>query len=242
MVPGTGQADVEGRHASDLFFFTCRVNEFMDMSIQCDSALYGVRDAFRGACGPPGDGAFAAAVGRPGRARKGSTADPAVLDDAYEAGIEEATVLSGSLESSEGSLRLWWKPGSRLLLLVGLAAVGWSPLFVRSLTIASDVVEEVGGAAGRMMGAGANVSSSAARIFSALTGNALSLAETAWDGIDLANVSVNSSAGRFFFDGNEDAQEFFFFARSSGGDVFARPLALITTRPRRVRLSGSAVG
>eukprot|EP00959_Pyramimonas_sp_CCMP1952_P245767 5136459-Pyramimonas_sp.AAC.1 len=57
------------------------------------------------------------------------------------------------------------------------------------------------------MGAGANVSSSAARIFSALTDNALGLAETAWEGIDLANVTVNSSAGRIFFDGNEYAED-----------------------------------
>ena len=75
------------------------------------------------------------------------------------------------------------------------------------MSIASDVAEEVGGAAGRMMGAGANVSSSAARIFSALTDNTLSLAETAWEGIDLTNVSVNSSAGRIFFDGNEYAED-----------------------------------
>ncbi len=95
--------------------------------------------------------------------------------------------------------------GSFLALLVALTApAAWSPLLARSVTIASDVAEEIGGATGRMMGAGANMSSSAARVFSALTDNTLNLADTAWTGIDLVNVSVNSSAGRLFIDGAED--------------------------------------
>ena len=94
-----------------------------------------------------------------------------------------------------------------VLIIALLLPAAWTPLLARSFSIASDVAEEVGGAAGRMMGAGANVSSSAARIFSAITDNTLNLAETAWEGIDLTNVSVNSSAGRLFFDGSEDARE-----------------------------------
>ena len=94
-----------------------------------------------------------------------------------------------------------------MAVLALLVPAAWSPLLARTVTVAADVAEEVGGAAGRMMGAGANVSSSAARIFSAITDNTLNFAETAWEGIDLTNVSVQSSAGRFFFDGQDDPVE-----------------------------------
>ena len=88
-----------------------------------------------------------------------------------------------------------------------LVPAAWSPLLARTVSVAADVAEEVGGAAGRMMGAGANVSSSAARVFSAITDNTLNVAETIWEGIDLTNVSVVSSSGRLFFGGHEDPAE-----------------------------------
>eukprot|EP00959_Pyramimonas_sp_CCMP1952_P137383 2875023-Pyramimonas_sp.AAC.1 len=53
---------------------------------------------------------------------------------------------------------------SRSILMIAMPApAAWSPLPARSVSIATDVAEEMGGAAGRAMDATAHVSSSAAR-------------------------------------------------------------------------------
>ncbi|CAK0903145.1 unnamed protein product, partial [Prorocentrum cordatum] len=106
--------------------------------------------------------------------------------------------------------------GFGILILALLLPAAWSPRLARSVTIASDMAEQVGEAARRAMHAGANASSSAAQIFSAITDNTLIFAETVWEGIDLTSVTVKSSAGRLFFDGSDDLLEAILAPKAQG--------------------------
>eukprot|EP00959_Pyramimonas_sp_CCMP1952_P347946 7288287-Pyramimonas_sp.AAC.1 len=68
----------------------------------------------------------------------------------------------------------------------------------------TDVAEEVGSAAGRIVTAGANVSTSAAKLVSAVTDGSTGLVEAARRGVDLLDVQELGSTGRFFVENEDD--------------------------------------
>ncbi|CAK0819575.1 unnamed protein product [Prorocentrum cordatum] len=83
------------------------------------------------------------------------------------------------------------------------------PNAARGLIVMTDVAEEVGSAAGRIVTAGANVSTSAAKLVSAVTDGSIGLVEAAWRGVDLLDVQVLGSTGRFFVEDEDDWPAFF---------------------------------
>ncbi|CAK0877916.1 unnamed protein product, partial [Prorocentrum cordatum] len=122
--------------------------------------------------------------------------------------------LAKSLKAGKGGQLQWvmkCAPSGPLLGKLALAAMVLSippaslfPNAARGLIVMTDVAKEVGPAAGRIVTAGANVSTSAAKLASAATDGSIGLVEAAWRGVDLLDVQVLGSTGRFFVEDEDD--------------------------------------
>ncbi|CAK0794598.1 unnamed protein product [Prorocentrum cordatum] len=89
-------------------------------------------------------------------------------------------------------------------MLLSILPASLFPNAARGLIVMTDAAEEVGSAAGRIGTAGANVSTSAAKLVSAVTDGSIGLVEAAWRGVDLLDVQVLGSTGRFFVEDEDD--------------------------------------
>ncbi|CAK0868950.1 unnamed protein product [Prorocentrum cordatum] len=122
--------------------------------------------------------------------------------------------LAKSLSAGKGDQLQWVMkcvPSGPLLGKLVLAAMllrilpaSLFPNAARGLIVMTDVAEEVGSAAGRIVTAGANVSTSAAKLVSAVTDGSIGLVEAAWRGVDLLDVQVLGSTGRFSVEDEND--------------------------------------
>ncbi|CAK0881855.1 unnamed protein product [Prorocentrum cordatum] len=122
--------------------------------------------------------------------------------------------LAKSLKSGKGGQLQWLMkcaPSGPLLgklvlaaVLLGILPASLFPTTARGLVAMTDVAEEVGAAAGKIVTAGATVSTSVAKLGSAVTDGSIGLVEAAWRGVDLMDVHVQGSTGRFFVEDEDD--------------------------------------
>ena len=99
------------------------------------------------------------------------------------------------------------------LLLVGLCTV-CVPSVAKAVDVVSTVALSLGGAGGQFAWASANLTEAISAVVVASTSSTLSLAEEAWKGVDLLNVTASAESGRLVID---DAAELRRYLMSPAG-------------------------